>query len=175
MFKHGNKQILAPTRTGRVHGYNVFAWRLYDWLYIVNREGAMPYVNVQSWFIAHLEVNVYNPWLMAWTVTVIIVRHLMSGDVRWCPGMAWTVTVIIVRHLMSGDVWWCPGMAWTMAVISYSDVNASDSLQGIIIYLYKIAILHHGMQSFRIIVYCTPVYCTLVYWMIVTSCIYPAL
>ena len=33
----------------------------------------------------------------------------------------------------------------------------------IIIYHYKIAILHHGMQSFNIIVYCTPVYCTLVY------------
>ena len=33
----------------------------------------------------------------------------------------------------------------------------------IIIYLYKIAILHHGMQSFHIIIDCTPVYCTLVY------------
>ena len=44
----------------------------------------------------------------------------------------------------------------------------------IIIYLYKIAILQHGMQSFRIIVYCTPVYCTLVYCMVVTSRIYPA-
>ena len=30
------------------------------------------------------------------------------------------------------------------------------------LYLYKIIILHHGMQSFHIIVYCTPVYCTLV-------------
>ena len=44
----------------------------------------------------------------------------------------------------------------------------------IIIYLYKIAILHHGRQSFHIIVYCTPVYCTLVYCMVVTSRIYPA-
>ena len=44
----------------------------------------------------------------------------------------------------------------------------------IIIYLYKIAILDHGMQSFHIIVYCTPVYCTLVYCMVVTSRIYPA-
>ena len=33
----------------------------------------------------------------------------------------------------------------------------------IIIYLYEIVIMHHGMQSFHIIVYCTPVYCTLVY------------
>ena len=33
----------------------------------------------------------------------------------------------------------------------------------IIIYLYKIDILYHGMKSFHIIVYCTPVYCTLVY------------
>ena len=32
-----------------------------------------------------------------------------------------------------------------------------------IICLDKITILHHGMQSFHIIVYCTPVYCTLVY------------
>ena len=32
----------------------------------------------------------------------------------------------------------------------------------IIIYLYEIAIVHYGMQSFHIIVYCTPVYCTLV-------------
>ena len=39
----------------------------------------------------------------------------------------------------------------------------------IITYLYKI-----GMQSFHIIVYCTPVYCTLVYCMVVTSRIYPA-
>ena len=31
----------------------------------------------------------------------------------------------------------------------------------IIICLYKIAILHHGMQSFHIIVYCTLVYCTI--------------
>ena len=44
----------------------------------------------------------------------------------------------------------------------------------IIIYLYKIAILHHGIQLFHIIVYCTPVYCTLVYCMIVTSHIYLA-
>ena len=29
--------------------------------------------------------------------------------------------------------------------------------------LYKIAILHHGMQSFHMVVYCTPVYCTPVY------------
>ena len=42
------------------------------------------------------------------------------------------------------------------------------------IYLYKVAILHHGMQSFHIIIYCTPVYCTLIYCMIVTSHIYPA-
>ena len=33
----------------------------------------------------------------------------------------------------------------------------------IIIYLYKIAILHHGMQSFHIIIYCPPVYCTLLF------------
>ena len=33
----------------------------------------------------------------------------------------------------------------------------------IIMYLYNIAILYHGMQSFDILVYCTPVYCTLVY------------
>ena len=33
----------------------------------------------------------------------------------------------------------------------------------IIIYLYQIAILNHGMQSFHIIVYSTPVYCMLVY------------
>ena len=39
----------------------------------------------------------------------------------------------------------------------------NHELAPIIIYLYKIAILHHGMQSFHIIVYCTPVYCTLVY------------
>ena len=32
----------------------------------------------------------------------------------------------------------------------------------IIIYLYQIAILHHGMQSFHIIAYCTPVYCTFI-------------
>ena len=31
------------------------------------------------------------------------------------------------------------------------------------VYLYKVAIFHHGMQSFHIIVYCTPVYCTLFY------------
>ena len=32
----------------------------------------------------------------------------------------------------------------------------------IIIYLHKIAILHHhGMQTFHIIVYCRPVYCTI--------------
>ena len=46
----------------------------------------------------------------------------------------------------------------------------------IIMYLYKICILHHGMQRFHIFVYCmpvyctpvycTPVYCTLVYWTI---------
>ena len=28
---------------------------------------------------------------------------------------------------------------------------------------YKIVILHHGMQLFHIIVYCTSVYCTFVY------------
>ena len=33
----------------------------------------------------------------------------------------------------------------------------------IVVYLYEIAILHHGMQSFHIIVYCTPAYCALVY------------
>ena len=48
----------------------------------------------------------------------------------------------------------------------------------IIIYLYKIAILHHGMQSFRINrVYCTPVvYCTIadVMHIFVTSRISPA-
>ena len=42
-------------------------------------------------------------------------------------------------------------------------LTSSRSIIYIIIYLYKIAILHHGMQSFQIIVYCTPVYCTLVY------------
>ena len=41
-------------------------------------------------------------------------------------------------------------------------------------YLYKMVILHHGMQSFHVIVYCMPVYCTLVYCMVVTSRIYPA-
>ena len=43
----------------------------------------------------------------------------------------------------------------------------------IIIYLYKFAIIHHGMQSFRIIVNCTPAYWMLVYCTIVTPRIYP--
>ena len=37
------------------------------------------------------------------------------------------------------------------------------NIKYIIIYLYKIAMLHHKIQSFHIIIYCTPVYCTLVY------------
>ena len=61
--------------------------------------------------------------------------------------------------------------------INVVDDDVNEVINGemdIIIYLYKIAIPHHGMQSFHIIVYCTPVYCTPVYCMIVTSRIYPA-
>ena len=35
------------------------------------------------------------------------------------------------------------------------------SMNGYTVYLYTIVILHHGMQSFHIIVYCTLVYSTI--------------
>ena len=53
----------------------------------------------------------------------------------------------------------------TPGMLSYVHVpnDLSKGILQIIIYLYKIAILHHGMQSFHIIVYCTSIYWTLVY------------
>ena len=53
----------------------------------------------------------------------------------------------------------------------FSNENIWDTcrITIIIICLYKIAILHHGIQSFHIIIYCTPVYCTLVYCTIADS------
>ena len=74
---------------------------------------------------------------------------------------------IVHWNIVSGFPMNLPILTRKYTGIIYTEQKLStlqtDHIHAIIIYRYKIAILHHGMQSFHILGYCTPVYCTLVY------------
>ena len=59
------------------------------------------------------------------------------------------------EHILSAYVWWGIQELTVNGTLVIYEINI------IIIYLHKIAILHHWMLSFHVIVYCTLVYCTI--------------
>ena len=84
---------------------------------------------------------------------------MICDRLKFWSGPAWRSKVIIRKP------WRRRNRVLCKCRHTYMFLSRQMCIIVIIIYMYlnKIAILHHWMQSFHIIVYYTPVYCTLVY------------
>ena len=119
------------------------------------------------WGISDNKYCLYAPHINNIDYWKNICITLASGELMQLmviPGLpgCWTTLclnspIYMCIHLQMEEIW------AAIITLEYVLEGSISNIMCIIIYLYKIAILHHGMQSFHIISYVTPVYCTLVY------------